>query len=63
MELMETLCTSTSDLVQVTSNGIETARYNSLLHLESMEGGDFALYACGNRLVLYNAETKRTVLD
>ena len=44
-------------LINISSHGVETARYNSLLHLPNMHHEhEFALYSCGNRLVLFNMD-------
>ena len=49
-------------LIKVTSHGIETARYNSLVRYE-VGGKEYALYANGNRLVALDIETEETVVD
>lgn len=50
-------------IVDITSFGIETCRYNSLIILRHERQEDLALYANGNRLVLYDLDSKRIVLD
>ena len=38
--------------VDITTHGVETARYNSLMHLEIDE--EYSLHASGNKLILYD---------
>ena len=51
-----------SPSIEVTSHGIETARYNSLLHL-TLQDDEYALIAAGNRLVLFAFKTNKVVID
>ena len=51
---MESTTKLLSPLISVTSHGVETARYNSLLSFSLDESKEFALYTCGNRLILYD---------
>ena len=46
----------------MTSHGIETARYTSLVRCD-FNGREYALYANGNRLVALDIETEETAVD
>jgi hypothetical protein len=53
-----------SNKLAVTSYGIETARYNSLIHYEMKgKGEEMALLACGNRLVLFDFQRDQVLID
>jgi len=49
-------------LIKVTSHGVETARYNSLLS-KDFGGRECAVYANGNRLVAFDIESQETLID
>ena len=68
---METLTTalllknssSTSPKIDVTSHGVETARYNSLLHYHHEGVDEYAVFTCGNRLIMFDFTLNETVID
>lgn len=53
---METSNKSFSPKIEIQSHGIETARYNSMIHLFLNEN-EYAVYTCGNRLILLEIDT------
>ena len=49
--------------IHVTSHGVETARYNSLLHFHHEGQDKYAVFTCGNRLILFDFTLNVTVID
>ncbi len=47
--------------IDVTSHGVETARYNSLLHLTLDQ--EYTVFASGNRLVLFDFKSNTVLID
>jgi hypothetical protein len=47
----------------VTSHGVETARYNSLLHYQHQGTEEYAVFSCGNRLILFDYTLNQTLID
>ena len=47
--------------VDITSHGVETARYNSLLHLDL--GEEYSVHASGNKLILYDFKHNKVLVD
>ena len=47
--------------VDITTHGVETARYNSLLHLDLDD--EYSLHASGNRLILYDFKSNKVLVD
>lgn len=48
--------TKNSPHFSIISHGVETSRYNSLIAVQLADKGEFALYTCGNRLVLFDID-------
>ncbi len=48
--------------LNVITHGVETARYNSIIKVEHKEK-EFALYACGGRVILLDIDSNEVTLD
>ena len=47
----------------IISHGVETSRYNSLIAVQVAGKSEFAIYTCGNRLVLFDIDLKEILID
>jgi len=63
LELLKKTSSITSPKIEVTSHGVETARYNSLLHYHHQGIDEYAVFACGNRLILFDFTLNETIID
>lgn len=62
-QLLQKVSSVTSPKIDVTSHGIETARYNSMMHFEVDGKGEFSIFACGNRLIMFDFKSNTILID